>query len=160
MKTPEQKIFNLSEIENQSNQWKSLGKIAFTNGVYDLIHEGHIFSLMRARSEADFLIVGVNSDASVRRLKGPERPVQNQKTRSIILAALMMIDAVVIFEPDTPLELIKLIKPDVLVKGGDYTMEQIAGAPEVTSYGGRVVIHPILENFSTSSTIMKLKREQ
>ena len=135
-----------------------MGKsIVFTNGVFDILHPGHIFSLSQAAREADFLIVGVNSDSSVKRLKGQQRPVNNQDSRALILASLLMVDAVVIFEEDTPLELINSIVPDVLVKGGDYTIEQIVGAKEVISNGGRVVINPVIEGYSTTSTIEKLK---
>jgi D-beta-D-heptose 7-phosphate kinase/D-beta-D-heptose 1-phosphate adenosyltransferase len=139
-------------------QWKFLGKtIAFTNGVFDILHPGHIFSLSQAAKEADYLIVGVNADDTVKRLKGKNRPVNNQETRTLILASLLMVDAVVIFEEDTPLALINAILPDVLVKGGDYTVEQIVGAKEVIQHGGRVVINPIIEGFSTSGIIEKMK---
>lgn len=135
-----------------------LGKtIAFTNGVFDIVHPGHIFSLSQAAKEADYLIVGVNSDASVKRLKGNERPVNNQDARALILASLIMVDAVIIFEEDTPLALINSVKPDVLVKGGDYAIEQIVGAKEVIANNGRVVINPIIEGFSTSAIIEKAK---
>jgi len=135
-----------------------LGKtIAFTNGVFDILHPGHVFSLSQAAKEADYLIVGVNSDDSVKRLKGKNRPINNQETRTLILASLLMVDAVVIFEEDTPLELINAIQPDVLVKGGDYTIEQIVGAKEVIQHGGRVVINPIAEGFSTSNLVKKMK---
>ena len=129
----------------------------FTNGVFDILHPGHIFSLSQAAREADFLIVGVNSDDSVKRLKGKARPINSQDSRALILASLLMVDAVVIFEEDTPLELINSIKPGVLVKGGDYTIEQIVGAREVNLNGGRVVINPIIEGYSTTSIIDKLK---
>jgi rfaE bifunctional protein nucleotidyltransferase chain/domain len=135
-----------------------LGKsIVFTNGVFDILHPGHIFSLSQAAKEADFLIVGINSDDSVKRLKGRERPVNNQDSRALILASLLMVDAVVIFEEDTPLELINSIRPDVLVKGGDYTIENIVGAKEVIANGGRVVINPVVEGYSTTSIVDKLK---
>ena len=129
----------------------------FTNGVFDILHPGHIFSLSQAAKEADFLIVGLNSDESVKRLKGQQRPINNQDSRALLLASLLMVDAVVIFEEDTPLELINSIKPDVLAKGGDYTIEQIAGAKEVMANGGRVVINPVIEGYSTTSIIDKLK---
>jgi len=139
-------------------QWKFLSKtIAFTNGVFDILHPGHVFSLSEAAKEGDYLIVGVNSDDSVKRLKGENRPINNQETRTLILASLLMVDAVVIFEEDTPLELINTIHPDVLVKGGDYTIEQIVGAREVIQHGGRVVINPIAEGFSTSNLVKKMK---
>jgi len=135
-----------------------LGKsVVFTNGVFDILHAGHIFSLSQAAKEADFLIIGVNSDDSVKRLKGEQRPLNNQDSRALLLASLLMVDAVVIFEEDTPLELINSIKPDVLVKGGDYTIEQIVGAKEVISNGGRVVINPVIEGYSTTTLIDKLK---
>jgi len=133
--------------------------IAFTNGVFDIIHPGHIFSLSQAAKEADFLIVGINSDESVKRLKGNVRPIIPQDSRALILASLVIVDAVIIFEEDTPLELINAIKPDVLVKGGDYTVDQIAGAKEVIANGGRVVINPIIEGFSTSSILEKIKQK-
>jgi D-beta-D-heptose 7-phosphate kinase/D-beta-D-heptose 1-phosphate adenosyltransferase len=129
----------------------------FTNGVFDILHPGHVFSLSQAAREADFLVVGVNSDDSVKRLKGKTRPINNQDSRALLLASLLMVDAVVIFEEDTPLELINAIKPDVLVKGGDYTIEQIVGAREVNLNGGRVVINPTIEGYSTTSIIDKLK---
>jgi D-beta-D-heptose 7-phosphate kinase/D-beta-D-heptose 1-phosphate adenosyltransferase len=126
--------------------------------VFDILHPGHIFSLAQAAKEADLLVVGLNSDDSVKRLKGKDRPINNQETRILIIASLVMVDAVVVFEEDTPLELINTIKPDVLVKGGDYTIEQIVGAKETIQNGGRVVINPIVEGFSTSEMIKKLKK--
>jgi rfaE bifunctional protein nucleotidyltransferase chain/domain len=126
--------------------------------VFDILHPGHIFSLSQAAQEADYLIVGVNSDESVKRLKGKERPINNQESRSLILASLLMVDAVIVFEEDTPLELINVIKPEVLVKGGDYTIEEIVGAKEVIANGGRVVINPVIEGYSTTNIIEKLKK--
>lgn len=153
-----EKNFSQQHIVQKVMQWRVMGKkIAFTNGVFDILHQGHIFSLSQAAKEADFLIVGVNSDASAKKLKGDSRPVNTEQSRALVLASLVMVDAVVIFEEDTPLELIKSIMPDVLVKGGDYTVEQIAGAKEVLANGGRVVINPILEGFSTTAIIDKMK---
>ena len=152
------KIFTLPQLLQRIAQWKVSEKtIVFTNGVFDILHPGHIFSLSQAAKEADYLIVGINSDASVKRLKGHNRPVNNQETRTLILASLLMVDAVIIFEEDTPLESINAIRPDVLVKGGDYTIEQIVGAKEVLKMGGRVVINPIIEGYSTSSVIERSK---
>jgi D-beta-D-heptose 7-phosphate kinase/D-beta-D-heptose 1-phosphate adenosyltransferase len=131
--------------------------ISFTNGCFDILHPGHIASLSDAAREADFLIVGVNSDESARRLKGPGRPVMDQNARTLMLASLVIVDAVVIFEEDTPLELIELVKPAVLVKGGDYTLEEIVGAKEVMAAGGRVVINPIVAGFSTTGIIGKIQ---
>lgn len=153
------KILTLPQLLQTVAQWKVLEKtVAFSNGVFDILHPGHVFSLSQAAQEADYLIVGLNSDDSVKRLKGNDRPINNQESRSLMLATLLMVDAVVIFDEDTPLELINSIRPDVLVKGGDYTIEQIVGAKEVIANGGRVVINPIVEGYSTSEMIKKLKR--
>ena len=155
-----QKIFTAAQIVQKAVQWRLPGKkIAFTNGVFDILHEGHIHSLSQAAAEADYLIVALNSDASVKRLKGESRPVNQQSSRALILASLVMVDAVVIFEEDTPLGLIKLIMPDVLIKGGDYTIDQIAGAKEVIANGGRVVINPILAGFSTTGIIAQVRKD-
>ena len=160
MKNPDfiqSKLLSVKALLQQDTRWKFLGKkTVFTNGCFDILHEGHIYSLSQAAKEADILIVGVNADASVKRLKGATRPVNNQASRSLLLASLMMVDAVVIFEEDTPLEIISALLPDVLVKGGDYTLEQIVGAKEVMANGGRVVINPIIPGFSTSSIIEKI----
>ena len=152
------KIFTLPDLLSRINQWRQLGKtIAFTNGCFDILHEGHIYSLSQAASEADYLIVGVNADASVKKLKGESRPINNENSRSKLLASLMLVDAVIIFKEDTPLDLIKSLLPDVLIKGGDYKVNEIAGAKEVIENGGRVVINPILNGFSTTSIIDKMK---
>lgn len=152
-----EKIATLEEIVRRVSQWRVKGKtIAFTNGVFDIIHAGHILSLSSAAAEGDILIVGLNSDASVKRLKGESRPVNDENSRATVLATLLMVDAVVMFEEDTPLNLIKSIMPDVLVKGGDYKVEDIAGSKEVIEAGGRVAINPILEGFSTTGIIRKL----
>ena len=160
MKNPDiiqQKIYTLESLLKEVGRWKFLKKkIAFTNGCFDILHEGHIFSLSQAAKEGDVLIVGINADASTKRLKGPSRPVNNEHSRSLLIASLIMVDAVVIFEEDTPLELIKAILPDTIVKGGDYTIEQIVGAKEVTANGGNVVINPIVQGFSTTSIIEKI----
>lgn len=153
------KIFDLPTLQRQVNIWRFLNKkIAFTNGCFDILHEGHIYSLSQAASFADILIIGVNSDASVKKLKGESRPVNNEHSRSLILASLAIVDAVTIFTEDTPLELIKAIMPDILVKGGDYTVEQIAGAKEVIANGGEVKIVPLLDGFSTTGIIDKIHR--
>jgi D-beta-D-heptose 7-phosphate kinase/D-beta-D-heptose 1-phosphate adenosyltransferase len=153
------KIFTLPQLIQKIAQWKIHDKkIAFTNGVFDILHQGHVFSLSQAAKEADYLIVGLNSDTSVKKLKGETRPINNQESRALLLASLIMVDAVVIFEEDTPLELIKAILPDVLVKGGDYTIDQIIGAKEVIATGGRVIINPVLEGFSTTGIIQKINK--
>lgn len=161
MKNPafiQSKIYNLTDLQRQVERWKFLGKtIAFTNGCFDILHQGHIYSLSQAASEADILIVGVNADASVKKLKGPSRPINGQSSRSLLLASLLMVDAVVIFEEDTPLQLISTLLPHVLVKGGDYTLDQIVGAREVIANGGRVVINKIEEGFSTTGILEKMR---
>jgi rfaE bifunctional protein nucleotidyltransferase chain/domain len=162
MKIPQiipQKIFDLPGLQHQLSRWRLLGKtVAFTNGCFDILHQGHIASLSDAAREADFLVVGLNSDASTCRLKGESRPINNQHARATVMASLLMVDAVILFEEDTPLDLINAIRPDVLVKGGDYTLEQIVGAKEVIEAGGRVVINPIVPGFSTTGIIEKIHR--
>ena len=154
-----QKIMTTTQIIQRVAQWRLTGKtIAFTNGVFDILHQGHVFSLSQAAKEADILLIGLNADASVKRLKGDSRPVNNQESRALLLASLQIVDAVILFEEDTPLRLITSILPDVLVKGGDYTVEQIAGAKEVIAAGGRVVINPILAGFSTTGIIEQIRK--
>lgn len=162
MKRPEfieQKILNWEDLERRIAQWRILGKtVAFTNGCFDILHRGHISSLSEAAKEADYLVVGLNSDASTKRLKGEGRPLNDEQARAFVLASLVMVDAVVLFEQDTPLELIRLVKPDVIVKGGDYRVEQIVGSAEVLARGGRVVINPIVEGYSTTSLANKITK--
>jgi D-beta-D-heptose 7-phosphate kinase/D-beta-D-heptose 1-phosphate adenosyltransferase len=154
-----EKIYSKTSIIEKANEWKKQGKkIVFTNGVFDLLHKGHFFSLTQAAKEGDILIIGLNSDSSVKRLKGDSRPINDHNERALSLASLEMIDAVVIFEEDTPLDLITSILPDVLVKGGDYTIDEIAGAKEVITNGGKVVINPILEGYSTTAIITAMKK--
>ena len=156
----ETKILSLPDALRRINQWRITEKtIAFTNGCFDILHRGHIYSLSQAAKEADYLIVGLNSDSSTRQLKGPGRPINDQQARAIVLASLLMVDMVVIFDEETPLELIKALMPDVIVKGGDYTEEQIAGAKEVKANAGRVVINPIVEGFSTTGIIKKMSEK-
>ena len=154
-----QKIFTLADLKKAVEVWKFLGKkVSFTNGVFDILHRGHIYSLSQAAEEGDVLVVGVNADASVKRLnKGPERAVNDQQSRAMLLASLIMVDAVVIFEEDTPYEIITAIMPDVLVKGGDYRVEEVVGHREVMEYGGREVNNPFVEGFSTTGLIAKLR---
>jgi rfaE bifunctional protein nucleotidyltransferase chain/domain len=152
------KIFTLPELKHQLKRWRLLDKkIVFTNGVFDILHEGHIASLSEAALYGHILIVGINSDASVKRLKGENRPVNNEGSRTLLMASLVMVDAVILFEEDTPLNLISALLPDVLVKGGDYTIDQIVGAKEVMAQGGEVKIVPILEGFSTTGIIERMK---
>ncbi len=139
--------------------WKFFKKkIVFTNGCFDILHAGHVSLLAQARDLGDVLIVGVNSDESVRRLKGEGRPVNNIEHRTLMLAGLLFVDAVVVFDEDTPENLIKKIKPDVLVKGSDYEESQIVGADFVKSYGGEVIRIPLVDNLSTSKLIEKIRQ--
>jgi D-beta-D-heptose 7-phosphate kinase/D-beta-D-heptose 1-phosphate adenosyltransferase len=133
------------------------GRLVFTNGVFDLLHPGHVDVLLGARRHGEALVVGVNSDDSVRRLKGPERPIRSAAERCYVLAALESVDAVVVFDQDTPRELITLLRPDVLVKGGDYSEATIVGASEVRERGGEVVVIPLTAGHSTTSTIERLR---
>ena len=143
----------------RARRWResTRGRVAFTNGVFDLLHPGHIDVLLGARHQAEALVVGVNSDDSVRRLKGPQRPVRSAAERCYVLAALAMVDVVVVFDQDTPLELITELRPDVLVKGGDYSESSIVGASDVRSWGGTVAIIPLTPGHSTTSTIERLR---
>jgi D-beta-D-heptose 7-phosphate kinase/D-beta-D-heptose 1-phosphate adenosyltransferase len=153
------KIVTVEQAKNIIYGWKLLGKTcSFTNGCFDILHQGHIFSLGEAAKEADYLIVGLNSDASVQRLKGPSRPINNTENRAIVLSNLAIVDLLVVFEEDTPLELIKALMPDILVKGGDYTIDQIVGAKEVIAGGGKVIINPIVVGYSTTGLIEKIKK--
>jgi D-glycero-beta-D-manno-heptose 1-phosphate adenylyltransferase len=152
------KILTLSDLEKRLAQWRLLGKtIVFTNGCFDILHAGHIASLTEAAKHGDLLIVGLNADSSIQGLKGTNRPINDEYSRALVLASLAIVDAVVLFSEPTPHELILAIQPDVLVKGGDYKVEDIVGAKEVMSWGGKVIINPILEGFSTSSIIKKIQ---
>lgn len=156
--TIQERMLTRDELSLQVIRWRLKSKtIAFTNGVFDILHEGHIAVLSEAATFADILVVGVNSDESVKRLKGESRPVNNLHSRMAILSSLIMVDGVVAFEEDTPIELIKLIRPDVLIKGGDYTLDTIVGSKEVLASGGKVKIIPIKEGFSTTSLITKIQ---
>lgn len=152
------KIVDVAVLQRQIAAWKNLGKtVAFTNGCFDILHQGHLFSLSQAAKEADYLIVAVNSDASVKRQgKGSNRPINDEYSRALLLAAILVVDAVIVFDEDTPQQLIATLLPDVLIKGGDYTIEQIAGAKEVIANGGKVIINKIVEGFSTTNIINKI----
>ncbi len=153
-----QKIHTIESIKLLLAAIKFTGKkIVFTNGCFDIIHQGHLQSLHTAAEFGQYLIVGINSDQSVKRLKGQTRPINNTESRVQVMANLQMVDAVIVFEEDTPLELIKQIMPDVLVKGGDYTIDQIVGAAAVIANGGTVEIVPTKQGFSTTSIIEKMK---
>jgi D-beta-D-heptose 7-phosphate kinase/D-beta-D-heptose 1-phosphate adenosyltransferase len=154
-RVPASKVMNRAE----ATRWRQgvAGPVVFTNGVFDLLHPGHVDVLDGARREGAALVVGINSDASVRRLKGPTRPVRSAEERSFVLAALEAVDAVVIFDEDTPLDLVQAIEPDVIVKGGDYAPETIVGADLVRARGGRVIVVPLQAGQSTTSIIEKLR---
>lgn len=155
---PRQKVLSRA----QAARWRASlkGALVFTNGVFDLLHPGHVDLLFGARAQGDHLIVGVNSDASVRRLgKGPERPVRAEAERAYVLAGLAAVDAVVLFDEDTPLELVTVVQPDVIVKGGDYAPETVVGADVVRARGGRVVIIPLTPGQSTTSIVERLRAE-
>jgi D-beta-D-heptose 7-phosphate kinase/D-beta-D-heptose 1-phosphate adenosyltransferase len=152
------RILEKDELIRQVSRWRLAGKsVCFTNGAFDMLHPGHLQSLSLAAAEADCLVVAVNSDASVKRLKGDDRPVLDQYSRAMLLASLVIVDAVIIFEEDTPIDLITAILPNVLAKGGDYKEDQIAGAKEVRAAGGRVFIHPLVEGWSTTQIIGRMK---
>jgi rfaE bifunctional protein nucleotidyltransferase chain/domain len=133
-------------------------KIVFTNGCFDILHRGHIYYLSKAAELGDVLVIGLNSDASVTKLKGAGRPVNNQEARAEVLGALAFVDYIIVFYEETPLDLINALQPDLLVKGGDYNVEDIVGYREVTSRGGRVVTIPLLKGYSSSSIIQKSKQ--
>lgn len=159
---------NLKEIENKIldeerlSLWlddcrKNNKSIVFSNGCFDIIHRGHIEYLAKASDWGDKFIIGLNTDASIKRLKGPSRPVNNQDARAIVLAALQFVDAVVLFDEDTPYNLIKAVQPDVLVKGNDYKPEDIVGYDIVTAKGGVVTTVELVKGYSTTNTIAKMK---
>jgi len=152
------KILIVDELKKVLDQlYRSKHRIAFTNGCFDILHRGHIHYLSRARDAADILIVGLNADESVRRLKGINRPVNDQQARAEVLASLLFVDYVIVFHEDTPINLITAIRPDLLIKGGDYKPEDIVGASEVKAYGGRVLTIPLLEGYSTSDMIDRMQ---
>lgn len=149
-------FYNVGELLSRVARWRLAGEtLVFTNGCFDILHAGHVTLLERARREGDRLIVALNTDRSVRALKGPSRPIVNEQERARVLAALAPVDAVVLFDDETPLNLIRSLRPEVLVKGGDYTVDQIVGANEVQSWKGRVAIVPLIEGVSTSALIRR-----
>jgi D-beta-D-heptose 7-phosphate kinase/D-beta-D-heptose 1-phosphate adenosyltransferase len=155
--TGEAKIAGIVAARGIIDDWRKKGaKIGFTNGCFDLLHPGHVSLLAQAKSHCDRLVVGLNSDASVSRLKGPTRPVQSEAARSTVLASLATVDLVVIFGEDTPLELITALRPDVLVKGADYTVDKVVGAELVQGWGGRVALANLVEGQSTTNTVKKI----
>jgi len=153
------KVLPLSLALDQAARWRRNGlKVGFTNGCFDLIHPGHVALLEQARKACDRLVVGINSDASVKRLKGSTRPVQNEAARAAVLASLSDVDLVVIFDADTPIDLIRELRPEILVKGADYKLDQVVGADVVQSYGGKVVLADLVAGYSTTATIARALR--
>jgi rfaE bifunctional protein nucleotidyltransferase chain/domain len=152
------KIYDLPSLKSKLEEWKSEGKkVVFTNGVFDLLHIGHITYMAKAADLGDKLIIGLNSDKSVKRIKGESRPVNDQNSRSAILAALFFVDAIIVFEEDTPRDLITALLPDVLIKGADYAIENIVGGKEVIANGGEVKTIDFVEGYSSTSIIQKIK---
>jgi len=156
----EDKVFATPEaLQRRCAAWRATGRrIVFTNGCFDLLHRGHLTYLAEAAALGNRLVIGLNTDASVRRQgKGPERPVNSEADRAFALAALSFVDAVCLFDDDTPAALIDAVRPDVLVKGGDYTIDHIVGADFVQEYGGTVRVIPFVEGYSTTALIQKLR---
>ena len=153
------KVLPLEQALDHVARWRRNGlRVGFTNGCFDLIHPGHVALLDQARKACDRLVVGINSDASVGRLKGPGRPVQNETARAAVLASLAAVDLVVVFDADTPVELIRAIRPEILVKGADYQLDQVVGADIVQGYGGKIVLAEIVPGYSTTATIARAAR--
>lgn len=151
------KILDRKSLEERLDSWRKETKnIVFSNGCFDILHRGHVEYLSKAADLGDVLVIGLNTDASVRRLKGPSRPVNDEHSRAFVMAALEFVDAIVFFEEDTPYELIKFVQPDILVKGNDYKAEDIVGYDIVTAKGGKVITIELVEGFSTTNTIKKI----
>ncbi|MCC9136665.1 D-glycero-beta-D-manno-heptose 1-phosphate adenylyltransferase [Pontibacter silvestris] len=154
------KIFTVSQLQNRLQIWHNQNQtIVFTNGCFDLLHLGHVDYLEKARSLGDKLVLGLNTDASISRIKGPSRPLQDETSRARIMASLLFIDAVVLFNEDTPLELIKIVQPDILVKGDDYTVESIVGHEVVLARGGEVKTVPLVKGYSTTNIVKKIEQQ-
>jgi D-glycero-beta-D-manno-heptose 1-phosphate adenylyltransferase len=152
------KIVSLPQLESKLASWRKQGcKIVFTNGCFDLLHLGHVDYLEKARQLGDKLVVGLNTDASVSRIKGPGRPLQDEMSRGRVMASLLFVDAVVLFDEETPLELIKSVMPDVLVKGDDYSIEQIVGHEVVLANGGEVKTVTLVQGYSTTNIVKKIE---
>ena len=152
------KIFSLDDLKNQVNAWKQAGEeVVFTNGCFDIIHRGHIEVLARTADLGSKFIIGLNSDSSIKKLKGDDRPIINEQSRAILLASLSFVDAVVLFSEETPINLISTLVPDVLAKGGDYEIKTIVGHEIVQKNGGKVILVPFVDGFSSTNIIDKIK---
>lgn len=159
IKSLENKILSLTEVRKTAAQWKTEGKkIVFTNGCFDILHYGHLDYLAGSSELGDRLVIGLNTDASVQKLKGPDRPVNNEMTRAMVLACMEFVDAIVLFDEPTPLTLIEAVNPDVLVKGGDYEARAVVGYDFVTQNGGEVRILPFVDGYSTTAVIKKIRK--
>ena len=156
MKTSK-KIFSKETLLPLLEEWRKKGKIVFTNGCFDILHLGHVDYLEKARAQGDKLIVGLNTDKSVKKIKGPNRPINDDYARARVMASLEFVDAVILFEEETPFDLINYLKPDILVKGDDYTIEKIIGSDIVLKNGGSVKTVPLVKGYSTSNIISKIK---
>ena len=160
LKNIKSKIYSLSDLKIQSDKWKENGeKIVFTNGCFDLVHRGHIEVLANTADLGDRLIIGLNSDSSIKDLKGENRPIIDETSRSILLASLQFVDAIVFFSEETPITLIKTIVPNILAKGGDYKIEDIVGNEIVIQNGGEVKTIPLTDGFSTTNIVEKIKKD-
>ena len=158
LKKIKDKIFNLNDLKNKVTSWKENGhKIVFTNGCFDIMHKGHIEVLSKSSDLGDKLIIGLNSDSSVQKLKGNSRPIIDENSRAIALAALSFVDAIVLFSEETPINLISTLNPDILAKGGDYEIRTIVGHEIVQKNGGEVILIPFVDGFSSTNIINKIK---
>ena len=152
------KLFSIEELEDKIGTWRENGdKIIFTNGCFDIVHKGHIEVLAKTADLGNKLIIGLNSDNSIKKNKGSTRPIVDEKARAFLLASLCFVDAIILFSEETPINLIKILKPDVLAKGGDYKIETIIGHKEVQDYNGEVTLVPFIDGYSTTSIIEKIK---
>ncbi|MBT4737914.1 MAG: D-glycero-beta-D-manno-heptose 1-phosphate adenylyltransferase [Flavobacteriales bacterium] len=159
LKNIKSKIYSLSDLKIQSDKWKENGeKIVFTNGCFDLVHRGHIEVLANTADLGDKLIIGLNSDSSIKELKGENRPIMDEISRAILLASLQFVDAIVFFSEETPYKLIETLIPDVLAKGGDYKVTEIAGNGVVLENGGEVILFPFIDGVSSTKIVEKIKQ--
>jgi D-glycero-beta-D-manno-heptose 1-phosphate adenylyltransferase len=154
------KILSIPQLQEQLKTWHNQGlKIVFTNGCFDLLHLGHVDYLEKARQLGDKLVLGLNTDASISRIKGPSRPLQDEMSRARVMASLLFVDAVVLFDEDTPLQLIQAVQPDILVKGDDYSVENIVGHEVVIAKGGEVKTVPLVKGYSTTNIVNKIENQ-
>ena len=152
------KLSSIEELKDKIRAWRENGdKIIFTNGCFDIVHKGHIEVLAKTADLGNKLVIGLNSDNSIKKIKGRNRPIVDEKARAFLLASLCFVDAIILFSEETPINLIKILKPDVLAKGGDYKIETIIGHKEVQDYNGEVKLVPFIDGYSTTSIIEKIK---